>query len=1647
MDFNTLKTPNTIPEFLVGGGELGQRMREFDWSSTSLGPVDSWPRSLRTCVQIMLTSRQPMWIGWGKDLIKLYNDPYKAIAGGKHPWALGKPASVVWKDIWKEIEPMLHQVMVHSEGTYVESQLLIMERNGYPEETYYTFSYTPVAGDNGLTQGMICANTDDTDRIISDRQLLTLTQLGKVLGDVKSNKDVFTAAMETFKQNPRDFPFALLYECNDQSLQLAAATDLGESAKGVNQKVDLNGATGIWAVASEALQQKKIKIFHDLREKFGSMPSGAWMISPDKAILLPVYRRGTKDAYGLLVIGMNPYRLMDEKYFGFFELIADQIATSIANVHAMEEERHRLAVLAELDRAKTAFFSNISHEFRTPLTLLLGPMEELLRENSMSASSREKMNLAFRNGLRMQKLVNLLLDFSRIEAGKMEARFSAVDIASLTTDLASNFRSAVEKAGMELVIDMKPPGEPVYLDIDMYEKIILNLISNAFKYTEKGRIVVSGEKKNGRIEVSVSDTGVGIPEEEQDKIFERFHRVQNARGRSQEGTGIGLAMVRELVRLHGGQITVRSAPGKGSVFTVSLPLGRDHVHDRLVVDSSPLGPKQSHLAYIEEANQWSAASAGNGTLTQRLEEHTLPVRKSTAYKILLADDNADMRVFVGRLLENDYEVISAADGEDAMEKALHEMPDLILSDVMMPKVDGFEFLKRLKSNMATRNIPFIFLSARAGEEAKVDGFNAGADDYLIKPFSSKELLARVANQISISSTRRKTEKEFFNLFRQSPVHIHVMKGPEHVFEFFHPLSIPFIGRDITGMKVREALPFVEGQGYFEMLDRVYQEGITIHLNESKASFPQPDGTTRDHYFNIIYMPYRDTDGKVVGVLQFSTEVTETVELRLKSETNEKKFMEIARQAPVAMAVLMGPEYIVEVANDKVLEMWGKASEEVLGKPVLAVFPEIVEQGFREMLDRVYETGEPFVANELTVSFGSGETQRTLIFNLLYEPLRDQHGKIEGIVAIGTEVTEQVVARQKVAEAELRSRTIIEQTPSPLCIFRGENMVLEVANEAALSVWQVGPEVIGKTLVEIVPEMQRQVFLQLMQDVYHNGVTRFGFEAPAFFQRQNGETENKFFNFYYVPFYDEDKTITGVLVLATDVTEQVLAKKQLIDNEQRLRIASEILQLGTWEYDVPVDQVFLSERSRAIFGMTSDEKVPLSVIVEAIIETDRQRVMDAVQRAFKQEDNGKFDQEFKVINRISGEHRAIRSIAQTFFDSTGQPLRVVGTAVDITERKKAEEKLIASEERFRVLTSSIPQFVWTTNKDGKTTFVSDQITNYTGVDPEQARHSWPELIHPDDLERLVRKRSEAIRNAEPWQEEFRLVDGKGGYRWFLGKAKPLKDAAGNLITYVGAASDIQDLKEQSAWLEQQVQERTRSLKELNQSLKLSNEDLQQFAHVASHDLKEPIRKIKTFSNRLRDEYQHELPEKANAFLDKILSATDRMYTMIDGVLSYSTFASVNQPIEVVDLNETVRHIQQDLEVLINDKNAVLRSDNLPSIHGASVLLYQLFYNLINNSLKFSRTDVSPVITISSSYQQGEPGQFVRIVVKDNGIGFDPDQSEKIFTTFTRLNSKDKYEGTGLGLALCKKIVQRHGGSISATGERDVGSEFTILLPAK
>lgn len=974
-----------VPDFLSGGGEMGERIRTYDWSKTSLGPIENWPRSLRTCIRIMLTSRQPIWIGWGKELIKFYNDPYKTIVGGKHPHALGSPASVVWRDIWKDIEPMLKQVMEKDEGTYVESQLLIMVRNGYPEETYYTFSYTPIPGDEGGTAGMICANTDDTDRIISERQLKTLTQLSTRLTDSRSNEEIISKTISTLHDNPHDFPFALFYSISDNKASLSRSTELGNAEVSIPRTFNLNDNSEIAALFRNATATKQMQIIDDLKKKLGEMPKGAWEIAPDKALILPVIQASAKEPFGFLVVGFNPYRLLNEKYSSFFSLIADQVATSFADVHILEEERKRAEALAEIDRAKTIFFSNISHEFRTPLTLLLGPIEDVVQSADSNREIKRKMEVAYRNALRMQKLVNTLLDFSRIEAGRMEGKFTKVDICQLTEDLASTFRSAVEKAGMRLEFQCEKTESEVYVDVDMWEKIVLNLISNAFKYSREGVITVGVKQVKDEIQVTVRDSGIGIPAAHLDKIFERFHRVENTDGRSQEGTGIGLAMVKELVKIHHGSISVSSEQGKGSVFTVTIPAGGNHLSPDKIIDiSNNTGPRHS-AAFLEEALKWvpSQDEIHSGALNDNPEK----------YQVLLADDNADMRDYVQRLLSEQFSVITADNGEEAFRKMVKHKPDLLLSDIMMPRLDGFGLLKKVRQHPEIKNTPVIFLSARAGEEAKVEGLDAGADDYLIKPFSAKELMARVTHQVRISGIRQQIEQE-----------------------------------------------------------------------------------------------------------------------------------------------------------------------------------------------------------------------------------------------------------------------VLKRTA----------------------------------------ELQR-----------------------------------------------------------------------------------------------------------------------------------------------------------------------------------------------------------------------------------------------------------------------------------------------------------------------------------------------------------SNYELQQFAHVASHDLKEPIRKVKTFLARLEEDLESTLSHKGKTYINKASSAANRMSMMVEGVLNYSMTNAAEHHIETIDLNDTIKDIQSDLELIIRERSATIHCSTLPSIEGAAVLIYQLFYNLLNNSLKFVRPEADPVISITSTIS----GSHVEINITDNGVGFEQEQAEKIFTTFTRLHSKDRFEGTGLGLSLCKRIAERHGGTITATGKVNEGSTFTIRLPLK
>lgn len=842
-------------DFLAGGGELGALIRAHDWRGSPLGEPAQWPRSLKTAVRIMLTSRQPIWIGWGPELTYLYNDPYQAIIGGKHPWAVGRPTSEVWSEIWQDIGPLLATAMA-GDGTYVENQLLVMERNGYPEETYYTFSYSPIPGDDGAPAGIICANTDETQRVVGERQLALLRELGERTADARTPEQACERCVAALETDARDVTFALIYLAppGEEDLRLVAAHGIERGAPGA--PLLLRPGARPWAVAARDEECTVVPLDLGL----GPWPSGAWREPSREAVVLPLAAGGEAGSHGLLVIGLSPVRLFDEDYRDFLMLAAKQAAAAVAHAEAYQAEQRRAEALAEIDRAKTQFFSNVSHEFRTPLTLMLGPLEEALAlRDGLSPRHAELLDLAHRNSQRLLRLVNTLLDFSRIEAGRAQAAFRPTALAEFTRELASNFEMVTARAGLTLALSCPPLPQPVYVDPGMWEKIVLNLLSNAFKFTFEGGISVRVEPtEDGRhARLVVADTGVGIPPHELPRLFERFHRVQNQQSRSFEGSGIGLALVQELVRQHGGTIAADSAPGRGTTFTITLPFGREHLpQDHLA--AGPGGEPRSldamrADAFVEEALRWlpdPPAPAADPAVPALEADGTLHGLLPHRARIVVADDNADMREYVARLLGERWEVVTAGNGEEALRAIRARKPDLLLTDVMMPVLDGFELLRAVRADAALSELPVVMLSARAGEEARVSGLEAGADDYLVKPFSARELVARVRSNLHLAAVRREagaalreSEARFRNMADHAPVMMWVTDATGYC---------TYLNRrwyEMTGQTRQQSL----GYGWLDAThpdDRAHAERTFVEANARREVFQteyrlrRADGTYR-----------------------------------------------------------------------------------------------------------------------------------------------------------------------------------------------------------------------------------------------------------------------------------------------------------------------------------------------------------------------------------------------------------------------------------------------------------------------------------------------------------------------------------------------------------------------------------------------------------------------------------------------------------------------------------------------------------------------------------------------------------------------------------------------------------------------------------
>ena len=982
-----------------GSSEMASLMRSLDWSTTAVGPPEQWPESLRTAVRICLTSRYPIFMTWGPAGTLFYNDAYRPVLGPhKHPRFLGRRFEEAWPEIWDVIGPMAASVLETGEATWSEDLPLKFQRSGYVEEVTFTFSYSPLKDENGRNAGLFCACIETTERVLQERRLRTLRDMTI---DAQGFEEAGRKAGAALARNPLDLPFSLIYLLDEtgRSLRLLGSSGFSSPSPQAPETIDPRDPDAVWPLGP-VLASRRPRQVDGLASR--SLPYPPWPQPPSSAYLLPLARPGHPEPAGALVLGISPRRAFDDRYREFFELLGGHVATVIANARALEEERKRARALAELDRAKTAFFSNVSHEFRTPLALLLGPIQEALSDPvaDLPPAHRERLEAAHRNALRLLKLTNTLLDFARIEAGRAQASYEPTDLCALTVDLASVFRSAIEKAGLRFVVDCVPSTEPSWVDRDMWEKIVLNLLSNAFKFTFEGEIAIRLRFSDRGAELEVRDTGTGIPPEEMPNLFKRFHRIRGARARSHEGSGIGLALIQELVRLHGGAVRADSVVGKGTAFRVTIPAGKDHLPpDRIQAARTGSSTALGGAPFLEEALQW---------LPERVPAPASGPKARA--RVLVADDNADMRGYVARLLSPYWDVDTVADGKEALERILRDPPDLVITDVMMPVMDGLELLRELRTDARTAGVPVIILTARAGEDSKAEGLALAADDYLVKPFSAQELVSRAKAHLELARLRRASARSGnqLKLITDAIPALIAYLDPQGRYVFNNKAYEAWFGvpiEEVRGRHLREVL----GQAAYEKIQHHLEVALSGKRVTYEADMPYQTGGSRS--IEATYVPDFGDDGAVAGLFALVVDTTERKKVERALRESEERFRNMADHAPF-MIFVTELDGICTYVSQSWCDFTGQSREKGLGRGwVEAVHPDD-RAGVRKAYLTALEHREGLCV-EYRLRRNDGEYRWALAAAV---PRLGSGGEFLGYIGSVIDITE-----RKLVEEEIRER--------------------------------------------------------------------------------------------------------------------------------------------------------------------------------------------------------------------------------------------------------------------------------------------------------------------------------------------------------------------------------------------------------------------------------------------------------------------------------------------------------------------------------------------------------------------------------------------------------------------------------------------------
>jgi PAS domain S-box-containing protein len=734
--------------------------------------------------------------------------------------------------------------------------------------------------------------------------------------------------------------------------------------------------------------------------------------------------------------------------------------------------------------------------------------------------------------------------------------------------------------------------------------------------------------------------------------------------------------------------------------------------------------------------------------------------------------------------------------------------------------------------------------------------------------------------------------------------------------------------EIVGQKFSDVFPLADQPTLMKLQDSLVN---TIKTRQPEELFLNSDlgrmkpGSQTPGQWKVTSKPVFNNANEVQYVIQiFSADKVQTKQQEIEDLDHIQKSYFLFMQAPVAICIVKGPGYVVELANEDMLEFLGRTPA-IIGKTILEVLPEAKEQGLINILDQVRTSGKPYYISTFPAALLINEVRELRYFDLMFKPyFQDKAEEAPGsIFCVAHNVTEQVDARNKIKESESRYKALIEESTVATALYIGPEIRIQYANDIMIRYWGKDASVIGKTFREALPELQNQPFPRLLEEVYAAGKVYHGIKEKVELV-VDGKLQPFYFDFTYKPLRNNKGDVYGIHHMAIDVTKEVLFANKLLEEKERTKLAIDVGEMGLFEIDLNTKEITADDRCNQLLGI----ETPLT------------------------------------------------------------------------------------------------------------------LDKYLSV------------IHPDDVPNRNMLNSASLSN-NLFEYEFRVLLKDNKVRWIRSRGMTYQNESLEVSKVFGVVQDMTRQKEYELELSREVRQRTLELESKNRELQRSNENLEEFAHAASHDLKEPIRKIRFFTDRLKDQLAERITEEEKQTFRRIDNSSERMGALIDDLLLYSHISQRPYEMEEVDLNQKIMKVLDDLELDVQEKSAVVSVGELPKVKGYRRQLQQLFQNLIGNALKYNKPGVAPHITIRASIvpreerSMAETGSSIKyhvIEVSDNGIGFDPAESERIFQMFQRLHGNAEYRGTGIGLSIVKKVAENHNGKIEAEGRPGEGATFKVYLPA-